>query len=60
MQKSGGKVKVVLRLIVPYVSTIQLFQILIGRFKNLLIRALRKSWMLGLDTSNEVNSKVMY
>ena len=60
MQKSGGKIKVVLRLIAPYVSIIQLFQILIGRFKNLLNRALRKSWMLGLDTSNEVNSKVIY
>ena len=44
MQKSGGKIKVVLMLIAPYVIIIQPFQILIGRFLN---RALRKSWMFG-------------
>ena len=47
MQKSGGKIKVFLREIAPYVSIIQPFQILNGRFQNLLNKALRKSWMLG-------------
>ena len=35
MQQSGGKIKVVLREITPYVSIIQPFSILIGRFQNL-------------------------
>ena len=56
MQKSGGKKKNVFRQILPYVSIIQSFQILIGWFQNLLNKALmRKSWMLGY--SNVVNTK---
>ena len=47
MQKSGGKKTVVFRQISPSVSIIQPFRILIGRFQNLLNKALRKSWMLG-------------
>ena len=38
---------VVPRKITPYVSITQPFQILIGRFKNISNKALRKSWMLG-------------
>ena len=47
MQKSGGKKTAVFRQISPYVSIIQPFRILIGRFQNLLNKALGKSWMLG-------------
>ena len=46
MQKLGGKKTIVFRQISPYVSIIQPFQILIGRFQNLLNKALKKSWML--------------
>ena len=47
MQKSGGRKAAVFRQISPYVSIIQPFRILIGRFQNLLNKALGKSWMLG-------------
>ena len=47
MHKPGGKINVVLRKITTYVSILQLFQILIGRFQNISNKALRKSWMLG-------------
>ena len=47
MHQSGGKKTVVIRQIRPYVSIIQPFRILIGRFQNLLNNALRKNWMLG-------------
>ena len=43
MQKSGVKETVGFRQISPYISIIQPFQILIGRFQNLLNKALRKS-----------------
>ena len=46
MQKLGGKKTIVFRQISHYVSIIQPFQILIGRFQNLLNKALKKSWML--------------
>ena len=46
MQKSGGKKTVDFRQISPYVSIIQSFQILIGKFQNFLNKALRKIWML--------------
>ena len=38
---------VALRQITPYVSVIQPFRILIGKFQNLLNKAVRKSFMLG-------------
>ena len=47
MHQSGGQKTVAFRQISPYVSIIQPFQILIGRFQNLLNKALKKSWMLG-------------
>ena len=47
MQQSGGKKTVAFRQISSYVSIIEQFRILIGRFQNLLNKALRKSWMLG-------------
>ena len=53
MQKSGGKKTVVFRQISPYISIIQPFRILIGRFQNLLNKALRKSWMLGYFKCNK-------
>ena len=46
MQKSGGKKNVVFRQISSYVSIIQPFRILIGRFQNSLNKALSKSGML--------------
>ena len=46
MQQSGDKKAVVLRQITPYVSIIQPFRILIGRFQNRLNKALRRSWIL--------------
>ena len=39
MHQSGGKKAVVFRQILPYVSIIQPFRILIGRFHNVLNRA---------------------
>ena len=47
MQKSGDKKIVVFRQIAPDGSIIQPFGIPIGRFQNLLNKALRKSWMIG-------------
>ena len=47
MPKSGGKKAVGFRQISPAAVIIQPFGILIGRFQNLLNKALRKSWMLG-------------
>ena len=47
MQQSGGEIKVVLRYIIAYVSIIQPFQILSGRFQDISNKALFKSWMLG-------------
>ena len=57
MQKSGDKKIVVFRQIAPDGSIIQPFGIPIGRFQNLLNKALRKSWMLGYFKC-EVNVKV--
>ena len=53
MQKLGSKKTAVFRQISPYVSIIQPFRILIGRFQNLLNKALRKSWMLGYLKSSK-------
>ena len=39
-----------------YFSIIYTFQILVGRFQNILNKALSKSWIL--DNSNGVNTKV--
>ena len=59
MQKSGGKKTAVFRQISPYVSIIQPFRILIGRFQNLLNKALRKSWILGyLESSKYLGCRI--
>ena len=42
-----GKKNIALREITPFVSIIQPFQILIGKFQNHLNKALRKIWMIG-------------
>ena len=42
-----GKKTIALREMTPYVSIIQPFRILIGKFQNHLNKALRKKWMLG-------------
>ena len=47
MQNSGGKKTVFFRQISHYISIIKPFQILIGKFQNLLNKALKKSWMFG-------------
>ena len=47
MYQSEGKINVVLRYITPYITIIQPFQILIGRFQNISNKAQIKSWMLG-------------
>ena len=47
MQKSGGKKAVAFRQISTDARVIQPFGILIGRFQNLLNKALRKGWVLG-------------
>ena len=46
MEKLGGRKTIFLRQISHYVSINQPFQILTGRFQNLLNKARRKSWML--------------
>ena len=52
MHQSGIQKTVVFRQISPYVSIIQPFPIPIGRFQNLLNKAVRKSWMLGYFKSS--------
>ena len=47
MQQSRGRRKVVLTQITAFVTIIQPFQILIGRFQNISNKALKKSLMLG-------------
>ena len=47
MHQSGGRKTVVVREITPYVTTIEPFRILIGRFQNILHLVVRKTCMLG-------------
>ena len=47
MGQSGDKIKPVLRYVSPFFTIIQPFQILIGRFQNILNKALIKIAMLG-------------
>ena len=53
MHQSGGKIKAILRKISPYFCTIQLFQILVRTFENLLNKALEC-----LDFPNVLNAKL--
>ena len=54
MHQSGGKIRPVLRSLSPNFSIIYPFQILMGRFQNILNKAMSKSWMLRLP--NLLNS----
>ena len=53
MYQLGGKKTVFLRQITPYVGVSQQFRIVIGRFNNLLNKALWESWMFGLFKSGK-------
>ena len=53
IHQSGGKRTVFLRQISPYFGISQQFRIVIGRFQNLLNKALWESWMLGLFKSGK-------